>query len=83
MFYRKLHRGRRTLGVGDGSHGPLGGLIVAILVVSAWPWEFDPIEFDVAAGGGELHGPKGTSLPMWVLIPREWVALNSTKLSIL
>lgn len=43
-----------TFGVGDGSHGPFGCFIVAELVITPGPWEFDAVQFDVAARGGHL-----------------------------
>ncbi len=53
------------------------------LVVPSRSGELDAIELDVAAGSGELHRREFTSRPTWVVMPRWWVALKSTKLSIL
>ena len=43
-----------SLRVGHGSHGPLGSLVVAVLVVSAGSWELDSIQLDIAPRGGHL-----------------------------
>jgi hypothetical protein len=43
LFYRRLGDGGSTLWVGDGSHAPFGGLVVAKLFVAAGAGELDAV----------------------------------------
>lgn len=78
-FCRKLSERRSTFWISNGTHGPLRGLIVAVFIVSAWTWELDAIEFDVASRSGELDEGGCTPRPMWAVTPLLWIELVSTK----
>ena len=45
---------RGSFGVVDWPHGPFGGLVKPELVVSTGPWEFDPIQLNIAPRSSHL-----------------------------
>ena len=65
---RTLHDMGGTFRVGDWPHGPLGGFVVAVLVIPAWPWELDAVQLDVAARGGLLPADVGAHPPLVGLV---------------
>jgi len=72
---------KNTLWVSDTTHWPFGSVIIANLVIPAWPWEFNMIELNVTSWRSELYCWICTSLPIWVVIPRRCLLFVSTKLS--